>query len=68
VTKFAEALNRGDDAGYVNFLGDEGQARVRAAYPGETWKRLAAIKARYDPANLFRLNQNIPPATEGVRT
>jgi FAD/FMN-containing dehydrogenase len=68
VTKFAEALNRGDDAGYVNFLGDEGQARVRAAYPGETWKRLAAIKARYDPANLFRLNQNIMPAAEGVRT
>ena len=36
--------------------------RVRAAYPGATWDRLAAIKARYDPDNLFRLNQNIPPA------
>ena len=63
VTGFAEALSAGDASGYVNFLGNEGQARVRAAYPGTTWDRLAAIKARYDPGNLFRLNQNIPPAT-----
>ena len=34
---------------------------LRDAYPGSTWDRLAAIKARYDPTNLFRLNQNIPP-------
>jgi len=47
---------------YVNFLADEGEARVRDAYPGATWERLTAIKARYDPTNLFRLNQNIPPA------
>jgi FAD/FMN-containing dehydrogenase len=46
----------------VNFLTDEGEERVRAAYPGGTWTRLAAIKARYDPTNLFRRNQNIPPA------
>ena len=39
----------GDRAAYVNFLADEGEARVRAAYPGATWDRLAAIKARYDP-------------------
>jgi FAD/FMN-containing dehydrogenase len=53
----------GDDAGaYVGFLGDEGEERVRAAYPGSTWERLGAIKARYDPDNVFRLNQNIPPA------
>jgi hypothetical protein len=68
VSEFVEALRQGDDdahAGgvYVNFLGDEGRARIRAAYPGSTWERLAAIKARYDPANLFRLNQNIPPAS-----
>ena len=63
VTKFAAALNQGDRAAYVNFLSDEGEARVRAAYPGATWDRLAAIKARYDPANLFRLNQNVPPAS-----
>ena len=54
----------GDDAGYAGFLGDEGEARVRAAYPGATWDRLAAIKADYDPDNLFRLNQNIPPAAD----
>jgi FAD/FMN-containing dehydrogenase len=62
VADFAAALDQGDDRAYVNFLGDEGPQRVRAAYPGETWDRLAAIKARYDPTNLFRVNQNIPPA------
>ncbi len=46
---------------YVNFLGDEGQERVRDAYPGSTWDRLAAIKRRYDPDNLFRHVQNVPP-------
>ncbi len=56
------ALDQGDCAAYVNFLGDEGAARVRAAYPGATWDRLASIKARYDPENLFRNNQNIAPA------
>jgi hypothetical protein len=61
VSEFAAALGQGDDGAYVNFLGDEGQARVRAAYPGATWDRLTAIKSRYDPTNLFRLNQNIPP-------
>jgi FAD/FMN-containing dehydrogenase len=59
---FAAALHQGDDGAYVNFLVDEGEARIRAAYPGETWERLRAIKRRYDPTNLFRLNQNIPPA------
>lgn len=60
--EFAAALRQGDAGVYVNFLGDEGQVRVRAAYPGATWDRLATVKARYDPANRFRLNQNIPPA------
>jgi FAD/FMN-containing dehydrogenase len=46
----------------VNFLGNEGPERVREAYPGPTWDRLREIKRRYDPANLFRMNQNIPPA------
>jgi FAD/FMN-containing dehydrogenase len=62
VSNFAAALEQGDKGAYVNFIGDEGQARVRAAYPGKTWERLAGIKGRYDPTNLFRLNQNIPPA------
>lgn len=61
VTDFAAALRQNDNGAYVNFLGDEGEARIRAAYPGATWDRLRAVKRRYDPGNLFRLNQNIPP-------
>jgi FAD/FMN-containing dehydrogenase len=45
---------------YLNYLGSEGQDRVRAAY-GENYERLAAIKNKYDPENFFRLNQNIEP-------
>jgi FAD/FMN-containing dehydrogenase len=62
VTGFAAALRQGDAGAYVNFLADEGAARVRAAYPGSTWDRLRAIKTQYDPTNLFHLNQNIPPS------
>jgi FAD/FMN-containing dehydrogenase len=62
VKEFVSALDQGDATAYVNFLQDEGPERVRAAYPATTWERLARIKARYDPGNLFRLNQNIPPA------
>ena len=62
-TDLAGALFQGPPAAYVNFLGDEGEGRVREAYPPATWERLAAVKARYDPTNLFGLNQNIPPAT-----
>jgi FAD/FMN-containing dehydrogenase len=58
----AAAFQQGDDGAYVNFLGDEGPERVRRAYPGSTWDRLVAVKRRYDPDNLFRLNQNVPPA------
>lgn len=61
VAGFAEALRGGDLGAYVNFLGDEGEAQVRAAYPGATWERLRAIKGRYDPDNFFRHNHNIPP-------
>jgi FAD/FMN-containing dehydrogenase len=64
VRDWAAALQQEDSGAYVNFLGDEGQARVRKAFPGSTWDRLTAIKTRYDPGNLFRLNQNIPPVLE----
>jgi FAD/FMN-containing dehydrogenase len=61
VTSLADSLRQDDHGAYVNFLGDEGEERIRAAFPGETWDRLVAAKRRYDPTNLFRLNQNIPP-------
>ncbi|MCA1571488.1 MAG: BBE domain-containing protein, partial [Chloroflexi bacterium] len=62
VANFAEALGQGDAGAYVNFLGEEGPSRVRAAYPRATWERLSQVKRQYDPRNLFRLNQNVPPA------
>jgi FAD/FMN-containing dehydrogenase len=62
VTDFAAALRQSDDGAYVNFLTSEGEEEIHAAYPGATYERLAAIKGRYDPTNLFRLNQNIQPA------
>ncbi|HYY44713.1 MAG TPA: FAD-binding oxidoreductase [Actinomycetota bacterium] len=63
VNDFAAALHTGDSGAYVGFLGEEGEERVHAAYPGATWERLVEVKRRYDPTNLFRLNQNVPPAT-----
>jgi hypothetical protein len=65
--EFSDSLQQEENAAYVNFLGDEGEERIRAAYPGKTWERLKEIKARYDPTNLFRLNQNIPPASESMK-
>lgn len=49
---------------YVNFLGDEGEQRVRAAYGPQKYKRLVALKNRYDPTNFFQLNQNVRPTVE----
>ncbi|WP_412543656.1 FAD-binding oxidoreductase [Longispora sp. K20-0274] len=58
----AAALRNGPDGAYVNFLSEDGPARIREAYPGATWDRLTELKRRYDPENLFRFNTNIPPA------
>lgn len=46
---------------YVNYLGQEGQDRVKEAY-GTNYDRLSVLKRKYDPANFFHLNQNIPPS------
>jgi FAD/FMN-containing dehydrogenase len=46
---------------YANYLAEEGEARVRAAY-GAAWDRLVGLKRKYDPDNVFRLNQNVDPS------
>jgi hypothetical protein len=51
-----------DAASYVNFTGEASEEQVRASYPAATYERLASVKRRYDPTNLFRLNQNIRPS------
>ena len=51
----------------MNFVNDVGEAATRSAYPDATWDRLAAIKERYDPTNLFRRNHNVPPAGATAR-
>jgi FAD/FMN-containing dehydrogenase len=61
VTKYEKKLRQSDKGAYVNFLAEVDKKQVRAAYPGDTWKKLSAIKKKYDPTNLFHLNQNIPP-------
>ena len=62
---FWRAVAPRTNGAYANFLQAEGDERVRAAYPPATYERLAEVKRRYDPGNLFRLNQNIPPAGFG---
>lgn len=49
------------DGAYVNFMGDAGDERLRASYGDANYERLVALKRRYDPINLFQLNQNIAP-------
>jgi len=48
---------------YLNFIGDEGEDRIRAAFGEEKYNRLAAVKAEWDPTNVFRGNQNIKPGS-----
>jgi hypothetical protein len=61
VEPLAETVANGEPGTYVGFLGDEGEDRIRAAYPGPTFDRLGQVKAKYDPENLFRMNQNVKP-------
>jgi FAD/FMN-containing dehydrogenase len=60
--RYWDALHPYSSGGaYVNFMMDEGHDRVRASY-GDNYDRLARAKRKYDPTNLFRVNQNITPA------
>jgi FAD/FMN-containing dehydrogenase len=61
VREFWGALEPHHSSVYVNFLMEEGEDRVREAYGAAKYERLKALKRRYDPGNLFRRNQNIPP-------
>ena len=56
------AMDQGVPGAYVNFIREDTEAAARTAYPGPTWDALAHIKGRYDPENVFRGNQNVPPA------
>ncbi|MGH7805062.1 MAG: FAD-binding oxidoreductase [Candidatus Binatia bacterium] len=58
---FAAAMQPFAIGAYVNEMVDEGEERIRAAYPPAIYRRLSALKTKYDPTNLFRLNQNIKP-------
>ena len=64
----ADMQEYSDGSRYLNFPGlyEEGNDTMRTTF-GERYRRLAALKATYDPTNLFRLNQNIPPAAEAER-
>lgn len=61
-TALADVLRAGDDALYGGFVVDGDPGALAAVYPGATGERLAAVKRRYDPDNLFRANLNVPPA------
>ncbi|MEO6394309.1 MAG: FAD-binding oxidoreductase [Devosia sp.] len=62
IAAFGRRIEQEEKGAYVNFLGLDGPERMEAAYPDGTWEKLRRIKKQYDPANLFRLNQNIAPA------
>jgi FAD/FMN-containing dehydrogenase len=64
VERYWSAISSHASGAYVNFLADDGADRIGDAYPPATYRRLQAIKRRYDPTNVFHLNQNIPAFDE----
>jgi FAD/FMN-containing dehydrogenase len=62
-----QALSPYANGVYVGFLANEGEQRIREAYPPDTYARLVALKNQYDPTNLFHLNQNIKPTVVSTR-
>ena len=69
--EWARAATRGvgpDAASYVNFTGEASADQVRASYPKDTYERLLEVKNRYDPSNVFRLNQNLVPGLTTPRS
>ena len=54
------------DGVYLNYTSDQGEDRVRSTYGPKKYERLVALKDKYDPTNLFRLNQNIRPSAEAL--
>jgi len=62
VRDFFDALEPHSRGVYVNFTSDDAAQRIRMAYTDEQWTRLVGLKSRYDPANVFRQNANIPPS------
>ena len=64
---FLQALQPHSAGVYVNFLGsDDDTSRVREAYGDDTYQRLAEIKAKYDPENVFHNNKNVKPRVRGT--
>ena len=61
VSATRQRLQHGEGGVYINFHADDSEAAVREAYPGSTWDRLVDVKTKYDQANLFSSNHNIPP-------
>jgi FAD/FMN-containing dehydrogenase len=61
VDEFQNAITQSDKDAYVNFINTVGEDELNAAYPSVTLEKLRQVKAKYDPENLFRMNQNISP-------
>ena len=59
---FFASMQKFSVGAYVNFLGEEGDGRVKEAYGEEKYRKLVALKDKYDPTNFFHLNQNVTPS------